>query len=124
MPTPTSNSSHLSLPSFWPDAAASLREGLPETLTLMRLGIGGSLAKTLSSTYPIESMIEIARHTQRNVKRWQDGDMRKRWTAAGMLQASSSFDGSSATATSPRSSPRSNNDTTPSTARTPRNPRR
>jgi putative transposase len=75
----------------WPDAAASLREGMAETLTLMGLGIGGSLAKTLSSTNPIESMIEIVRHTQRNVKRWQDGDMRKRWTAAGMLLAEQQF---------------------------------
>jgi putative transposase len=75
----------------WPDAGASLREGLPETLTLMRLGITGQLAKTLSSTNPIESMIEIVRHTQRNVKRWQDGDMRKRWTAAGMLGAEQQF---------------------------------
>jgi len=41
----------------WPDAGASLREGLPETLTLMRLGITGRLAKTLSSTNPIESMV-------------------------------------------------------------------
>jgi putative transposase len=75
----------------WPDAAASLREGMPETLTLMRLGINGKLAKTLASTNPIESMIEIVRCTQRNVKRWQDGDMRKRWTAAGMLQAEQQF---------------------------------
>jgi putative transposase len=75
----------------WPDAGASMREGLPETLTLMRLGITGKLAKTLCSTNPIESMIEIVRHTQRNVKRWQDGDMRKRWTAAGMLQAEQQF---------------------------------
>jgi putative transposase len=75
----------------WPDAAASLREGMDETLTLMGLGITGRLAKTLSSTNPIESMIEIVRHTQRNVKRWQDGDMRKRWTAAGMLQAEQQF---------------------------------
>ena len=75
----------------WPDAASSLREGMPETLTLMRLGITGRLSKTLCSTNPIESMIEIVRHTQRNVKRWQDGDMRKRWTAAGMLQAEQQF---------------------------------
>jgi hypothetical protein len=75
----------------WPDAAGSLREGMRETLTLIRLGIHGKLAKTLSSTNPIESMIEIVRHTQRNVKRWQDGDMRKRWTAAGMLQAEQQF---------------------------------
>jgi hypothetical protein len=75
----------------WPDAAASLREGLVDTLTLMRLGITGQLAKTLCSTNACESMIEIVRHTQRNVKRWQDGDMRKRWTAAGMLVAEQQF---------------------------------
>jgi transposase-like protein len=75
----------------WPDAAGSLREGLPETLTLMRLGITGQLAKTISSTNPCESMIEVVRYTQRNVKRWQDGDMRKRWTAAGMLVAEQQF---------------------------------
>ncbi len=75
----------------WPDAAASLREGMPDTLTLMRLGITGQLAKTLCSTNPCESMIEIVRYTQRNVKRWRDGDMRKRWTAAGMLVAEEQF---------------------------------
>jgi len=75
----------------WPDAGASLREGMDDTLTLMRLGITGQLSKTLCSTNPCESMIEIVRHTQRNVKRWQDGDMRKRWTAAGMLQAEQQF---------------------------------
>jgi putative transposase len=75
----------------WPDAAGSLREGIDDTLTLMRLGISGNLATTLCSTNPCESMIEIVRYTQRNVKRWQDGDMRKRWTAAGMLVAEQQF---------------------------------
>jgi transposase-like protein len=75
----------------WPDAAGSLREGMHDTLTLMRLGLTGQLAKTLCSTNPCESMIEIVRYTQRNVKRWQDGDMRKRWTAAGMLVAEQQF---------------------------------
>jgi putative transposase len=75
----------------WPDAASSLREGLDETLTLMRLGITGNLAKTLCSTNPCESMIEIVRRTQRNVKHWEGGDMRKRWTAAGMLVAEQQF---------------------------------
>jgi hypothetical protein len=64
---------------------------MDETLTLMRLGIDGQLAKTLCSTNPCESMIEIVRYTPRNVKRWQDGDMRKRWTAAGMLVAEQQF---------------------------------
>ena len=75
----------------WPDAAGSLREGMDETLTLMRLGITGQLAKTLCSTNPCESMIEIVRYTQRNVKRWREGDMRRRWTAAGMLVAEQQF---------------------------------
>jgi hypothetical protein len=75
----------------WPDAASSLREGKGETLTLMGLGITGQLSKTLSSTNPVESMTEIVRRTQRNVTRWQDGDMCKRWTAAGMLQAEQQF---------------------------------
>jgi putative transposase len=75
----------------WPDAAGSLHEGLDDTLTLMRLGITGQLAKTLGSTNPCESMIEVVRYTQRNVKRWHDGDMRKRWTAAGMLVAEQQF---------------------------------
>jgi putative transposase len=75
----------------WPDAAGSLREGMHDTLTLIRLGITGTLAQTLCSTNPCESMIEIVRSTQRNVKCWQDGDMRKRWTAAGMLVAEQQF---------------------------------
>jgi putative transposase len=75
----------------WPDAGRSLREGLDDTLTLMRLGITGQLAKTLCSTNPCESMIEVVRYTQRNVKRWRDGNMRKRWTAAGMLVAEHQF---------------------------------
>jgi putative transposase len=74
-----------------PGAAASLTEGLEETLTLTRLGIRGRLKKTLASRNPIESMIEIIRRTSRNVKRWQSGDMCLRWTAAGMLEAETQF---------------------------------
>ena len=49
---------------------------MDETLTLMRSGIDGQLAKTLCSTNPCESMIEIVRYTQRNVKPWRDDDTR------------------------------------------------
>ncbi len=70
-----------------PGAAGSLREGIEETLTLTRLGINGSLKRTLESTNPCESMIECVRRTSRNVKRWQSGEMALRWTAAGMLEA-------------------------------------
>jgi transposase-like protein len=74
-----------------PGAAASLREGLDETLTVTRLGVRGRLKRTLVSTNPCESMIETVRRTARNVKRWQSGDMCLRWTAAGMLQAETQF---------------------------------
>ena len=61
-----------------PDAAASLREGLAETLTVTRLGVTGALLKTVMSTNPVGSMIEIVRAHAHNVKRWHDGDMRLR----------------------------------------------
>jgi putative transposase len=74
-----------------PGAAASLREGLEETLTVTRLGVRGHLKRTIASTNPCESMIETVRRTSRNVKRWQNGDMCLRWTAAGMLEAEAQF---------------------------------
>ncbi|MDQ3381504.1 MAG: IS256 family transposase [Actinomycetota bacterium] len=74
-----------------PGAAGSLREGLAETLTLNRLGIRGSLKRTLESTNPCESMIECVRRSSRNVKRWSSGEMALRWTAAGMLEAERQF---------------------------------
>ncbi len=74
-----------------PGAAGSLREGIEETLTLTRLQISGQLKRTLESTNPCESMIEIVRRTQRNVKHWSSGEMGLRWTAAGMLEAERQF---------------------------------
>ena len=74
-----------------PGAAASLREGMDETLTITRLGVTGQLKRTLASTNPCESMIETVRRTSRNVKRWKNGDMCLRWTAAGMLEAEQQF---------------------------------
>jgi transposase-like protein len=74
-----------------PGAAASLREGLPETLTVLRLDVPPTLARTLRSTNAIESMISISRDHARNVKRWRDGQMALRWCAAGMVEASQQF---------------------------------
>ena len=76
----------------YPDAAGSLREGLDQMFTVRRLGIDGTLARTLVCTNMIEAMISIARTTTRNVKRWRDeGDMRRRWCAAGLLEAETKF---------------------------------
>ena len=70
-----------------PGAAASLREGMAETLTVLRLGVPPTLARTLRSTNAVESMISICRTHAGNVKRWRDGQMALRWCAAGMVEA-------------------------------------
>ena len=74
-----------------PGAAASVREGLDETLTVLRLEVPPTLARTLRSTNAIESMISICREHARNVKRWRDGKMALRWCAAGMAEAGKQF---------------------------------
>jgi transposase-like protein len=74
-----------------PGAAASLREGMEETLTVIKLGIKGKLRRTLESTNACESMIDTVRRTQRNVKHWGSGEMGLRWTAAGMREAEQQF---------------------------------
>jgi len=74
-----------------PGAAASLREGMAETLTVLRLGVPPTLARTLRCTNAVESMISISRNHSRNVKRWRDGQMALRWCAAGMVEAGKQF---------------------------------
>jgi transposase-like protein len=74
-----------------PGAAASLREGLDQTLTVLRLGVPPTLARTLRSTNCIESMISVCREHADNVKRWRDGQMALRWCAAGMVEAGKQF---------------------------------
>jgi transposase-like protein len=85
------NTLALELDHTHPGAAASLREGMEETLTVTRLGVTGKLKRTLQSTNPCESMIATVRAIQRNVKNWSSGEMCLRWTAAGMLEAETRF---------------------------------
>jgi putative transposase len=73
------------------DAAASLREGLDETLTVMRLGLTGTLRKTFATTNPIENMNGALRRIARNVKRWKDEAMIRRWVALGIAEAQKGF---------------------------------
>ena len=74
-----------------PGAAASLREGMAETLTVLRLNMSPTLARTFRSTNAVESMISICRDHASNVKRWRDGQMALRWCAAGMVEAGKQF---------------------------------
>jgi transposase-like protein len=74
-----------------PGAAASLREGLEETLTVQALGIGGALYRTLRTTNPIENLNGSIAHFTRNVKRWKDGQMTLRWVAGALSDAKGRF---------------------------------
>ena len=74
-----------------PGAAASLREGLEETLTVMRLGLPENLERVLSSTNLIENLFSRVREIGHRVKRWQSGTMVLRWTATGVLEAERGF---------------------------------
>jgi transposase-like protein len=74
-----------------PGAAASLREGLEETLTVKRLALTGALERSLSTTNPIESTNSVIRRVSGRVKRCRNGEMALRWVAAGLIEAARGF---------------------------------
>jgi len=74
-----------------PSAARSLEEGLEETLTVHRLGVGELLRRSLSTTNPIESCLSTVERVARRVKRWHGDDQALRWTATGLLEAQRKF---------------------------------
>lgn len=80
-----------SLEAQHPGAAASLGDGLEETLTAQTLGIAGALYRTLRTTNPIENLNRSLAHYTRNVKRWKDGLMKMRWLAGALSHASTRF---------------------------------
>ncbi len=74
-----------------PDAAASLREGLEETLTVLKLELPSTLRRFFATTNCVENLIATLRHVSRNVKRWRAGDMIHRWAGLGLLRAATRF---------------------------------
>jgi len=70
-----------------PSAAASLREGMEETLTLHRLGVPATLRVSLSTTNPMESPFATVRERTVRVRWWRGADQVQRWTAAALLRA-------------------------------------
>ena len=74
-----------------PGAAASLREGLDEILTLQRLGVTGALYRTLRSTNAIENLNGLVGRFVHNVRRWRDGHMLVRWIATGLQEVGRGF---------------------------------
>lgn len=73
------------------DAAASVREGLEDTLTVLKLGLPPGLRRFFATTNCIENLIGTLRHVTRHIKRWRDGDMRRRWIGLGLLRAAEGF---------------------------------
>lgn len=74
-----------------PGTAASIREGMDEILTVVRLGLPRELRRSLACTNIIENALGTVRQVSRNVKRWRNAEMALRWTAAGMIEASKTF---------------------------------
>lgn len=74
-----------------PSAAASLLEGLDETLTVLDFGLNEALTRTLATTNPIENVNDRVRTVARRVKRWQGGEMILRWVTVGLLEAERGF---------------------------------
>lgn len=81
----------ISLEDDHPDAAASLREGLEETLTVKSMNLPAALERSLRTTNAIENLNGTIRTITRRVKRWRDGAMAKRWTVAALMQAEKGF---------------------------------
>ncbi len=79
------------LDSISDSAAKSLAEAFDDTLTVHRLGITGTLRKTLVTTNPIESAFEIVKTNSRRVKRWNGASMVLRWIGTGLVKAESKF---------------------------------
>jgi transposase-like protein len=80
-----------SLSKTHPGAAASLREGLHETLTLIALDVDGALYRTFRTTNPIENLNGLIAHHTRNVKRWRDAEMVLRWVGTALHEAGRGF---------------------------------
>ncbi len=73
------------------DAAGSLREGLEETLTVVKLDLPLALRRSLATTNSIENLVGSIRRVSRNVKRWRGADMIRRWASVGLFQAAKRF---------------------------------
>ena len=65
-------------------AAASLEEGLEETLTLHRLGVYGVLGRSLKTTNCLESVNALVEERCAKVDHWKNSSQRQRWLATAL----------------------------------------
>ncbi len=73
------------------EAAGSLREGLEDTLAVLKLNLPTTLCRSLSTTNAIENLMGSIRLVTRNVKRWRNGAMARRWTGLAIARAQAKF---------------------------------
>jgi transposase-like protein len=66
-------------------AAASLAEGLEETLTLHRLGVYGVLGCSLKTTNCLESVNALIEERCAKVDHWKNSSQRQRWLATALV---------------------------------------
>ena len=66
-------------------AAASLEEGLEETLTLHRLGVYGVLGRSLKTTNCLESVNALVEERCAKVDHWKNSSQRQRWLATALI---------------------------------------
>lgn len=67
-------------------AAASLEEGLEETLTLHRLGVYGVLGRSLKTTNCLESVNALVEERCAKVDHWKNSSQRQRWLATALVE--------------------------------------
>ena len=67
-------------------AAASLEEGLEETLTLHRLGVYGVLGRSLKTTNCLESVNSLVEERCAKVDHWKNSSQRQRWLATALVE--------------------------------------
>ncbi len=72
-------------------AARSLREGLEETLTVLKLGLPATLRRSLATTNCIENLMGSIRRITHNVKHWRNGSMVRRWVGLAVAHAQKRF---------------------------------
>ena len=74
-------------------AAASVREGFADTLTLQRFGIASVLYTKLRTTNAIENFNGAITTYSRNLKRWRSGTMVVCWVSAAIVEEEKKFRG-------------------------------
>ena len=79
------NELHTELEEINQSAAASLREGFEELLTLHRLGLFARLGRSFKTTNCLENVNSLVEERCAKVDCWQNSNQRQRWLATALV---------------------------------------